>query len=429
MCEIVTFDPERHSNEIITNVAAQIEDQQGHGMGIVAVHESPDGFEYDVWKRTYPDWFEMHKFLERMRAKDAWRFVLHGRRKTAGKVCHKNAHPLRVNCDKCEFDWVVHNGSVRQHQSIRGGLTSAGHNFETGVDSEVIAHKVQELPESIEDHSYNTYSFRGNLNYLLFSENGILIHNANKYHLTDEMLMTCSRTSKMDDAGDIGYEFGKRTKWMLVTPGDDGPEIETQERSHSSWQGNRGGGRSRRSTSASGSRVHSTTSRSNRNSQFTGNYGNAGDGSSESGGQFTVTYENHASFGHLVAIKVAPGVMRVIDDELDTEEYVFRDHRPRLYYYYAPDDAPDNLDYLEELAERDQMQLANYTEYADEDVVEAEPVGDTIDEEVEDEVVSETTRVVANTINNLTVEEVQEFQQELRASWREGRLQAEARDD
>lgn len=346
MCEIAVVDPEQANLTIIQQIAAKFHEEQGDGLGVLAVKESPDGFEYDTYKSIHPHWQTLYAFLKR-NVEDTWRFVVHGRASTCGDVNRESSHPIRVDCDKCQYDYVVHNGSVRNHRNIRGGLSSAGHDFNTKVDSEVLAHKVSELPETVEDHDRSTYSFRGNLNYLLFSEDGILIRVSSKYHLTDDVTMTCSLRS-FDDYEDLGFERGNDTEWMLIEPGEDGPEIETKERSR--------------------------TSRPSSNVYHAGNAWGGYQGASETQSNpdtYTKEYTDHCDeYEHIVAIKVAPGIMEIIDKKDGQSKYVYRDANPRLYYWYAPDEPQASIEYLEEKAEQNpykpgQTQLGDFGDSAD----------------------------------------------------------------
>lgn len=374
MCEIAVVDPEQSNIQIIHQIAAKFHEEQGDGIGVLAVKESPDGFEYETYKSIVPHWQTMYTFLKR-HYDETWRFVVHGRASTSGNVNREAAHPIHVDCDHCEFEHVIHNGSVRNHENIRGGLTSQGHHFNTKVDTEILAHKVSELPETIEDHSRKTYSFRGNLNYLLFSENGILIRVSSKYHLSDDVTMTCS-LSAFDDAEEYGFEEGNDTEWMLITPGDDSPEIETKER------------------------TNITTNNYNQ-SGYRGNHykGNREDSTPDT---YTKEYTDHCSqYENVTAIKVAPGVMEVIDTIEGRSKFVYRDVNPRLYYWYAPEGTDASIDYLEEKAEEntwqpDQTQLDEFEGGA----AEAFPE--------EEEIEQDDAEVIVETKGNVSKEEAME---------------------
>lgn len=409
MCEIAVLDPERASIEIIQQVAYKFHEEQGDGLGILAVKQDGEQFDFERYCSTDPHWPTVYGFLRR-ELDDTWRVVVHGRYKTAGAVNRKGCHPIGVDCDACDWDFVVHNGSVRKHKAKRGGLASSGHSFNTKVDSEVIAHTVRSVPETVEDHTRQTYELKGNLNYLLFSEDGILVRVSQKYGLTDDFIMTCSYND-FEDAGDLGFEKSKRTEWMLIEPSEDGPEIETKDRQV--WNG--GGRSSSRRTSSTSARRHgrnwpSAGRSASPSSSRTGAPSNMD--AEEPVNEYTVTYEDHCErFDHIIAIKVAPGVMRIIEKESRDEEFVFRDRNPRLYYWYAPDPEPDNIDKLEEYAEaQTDSAQASLDQYDDE-------LTEVIEEEVTEHVMQTAKQHMED---GVTIGEVAEVEETVREAIRAG---------
>lgn len=342
MCEIVVLDPEQTPIQAAQEISVRFHDEQGDGLGVVAVHNEGDAFDYNIFKSTAPHWQTLYTFFKRNYG--AWRIVIHGRAMTSGKRNWDTCHPIEVECGKCEFDYVVHNGSVRKHTQKRGGLTTAGHDFNTEVDTEVIAHTVEELPDSVSDHGYNTYPLKGNLNYLLFSEDGILVRSGSKYDLSDSFTMTCSYRD-FDEPEELGFTRGRNKRWALVTPSNESPEIEIEE----SYR--------RNSTSSRNTTTSNVTSAQDLNSEAEpGDWQDySGQDSRANPNKYTetvdVTYDDHADFENISAIKVAPGVMRVIDHDENEDEYVFRDDDPRLYFWYAPDPTPDNIGDLEQEAQ------------------------------------------------------------------------------
>jgi predicted glutamine amidotransferase len=375
MCEIVVFDPEQTPIEAAHQIAARFEDEQGDGLGVLAVRQDGDKFDYQVYKSIEPHWTTLNNFFQR-NWDDAWRFVIHGRAATAGSVKHQNAHPLHVDCNECSFDWIIHNGSVRDWRQNRASLISHGHHMNTGVDTEVIAHKVGAVPDDISDHSSATYNFRGRLNYLLFSEDGIFVHVENKYHLTDEFVMTCSRRN-FDDPDEYGFERGTDNEWMTITPDDGDISIDIKERTRYTYSGNSSSGTTQTSHTGtshssyrSGTRGGQNWNSANGTTTSTATDGTDMDDTPE---YYMEEYEDHCSdFENIVAIKVAPGVMKIINEYDDEEEYIFRDNDPELYFWYAPDPTPDNLDQLVELAEAEPVhrhdEQASVDEFTDEQV-------------------------------------------------------------
>lgn len=399
MCEIAVIDPEQAPISAAHQIAAKFHEEQGDGLGVLAVLNRGGHFEYRRYKSIHPHWQTLYNFFRRHYS-DAYRIVIHGRASTCGNVNREAAHPIQVDCDCTEFEHVVHNGSVRKHRNIRSGLISQGHTFNTKVDSEILAHKVQELPDTVEDHTRSTYDFRGNLNYLLFSENGIFVRVSQKYHLTDDFTMTCS-LSAFDDAEDLGFERGSDNEWMLIKPDGADVDIETKERrvwkSGSKYNGQSNG-------------VYGTNTGTYRNNQQ-----NQRNVTTTSSSTHTETYTDHADFDYITAIQVAPGVMKIIDNENGSEEYVWREEEPRLYFWYAPEPEPDNIEYLEELAERGKDISAAFVDEEDQSTLEDFP-----NQRFEEAIVEETTNAVQETVDDLTIDDVAEVQEEIREAVKSG---------
>lgn len=379
MCEICVIDPEQSTIQMMQQLAAVFNQEQGDGLGVLAVFDTGDSFEYRNYKSTDPHWASLFSFL-RDNWSDAWRFVLHGRAATAGEVNRQNTHPVPSDCDMCDFDWVVHNGSVRNHRNIRPQLVQDGHEINTPVDSEIIAHKVSELPETVEDHNRRTYDFRGNLNYLLFSEDGIFVRVSDKYALDDDFTMTC-RASELD-----GFDEDTSTEWMLISPGG---EMETKERTSRSY------------TSSAGYRGTTQTGWGGRAQQ---NFPSDEESSSSDsdGDKYTIRYPDLASgIDGLTVLKVAPGVLRLINKQDSNESFIKRQEYPKVYYHWVEEDAPDNLEEMARAAKRlrEDSEQTSVEDFSDSDataeVVEEEDggfedaLGDEIDRSWAEEVAEE----------------------------------------
>lgn len=385
MCEIAVCDPEQCGISAMHQIAAKFHEEQGDGIGVLAVKNHGDSFSYEIYRSAEPHWQTLFAFMKR-HLDETWRFVIHGRYGTIGGVKREHCHPLEVDCERCSFDYVIHNGSVRNYQENKASLISADHTFSTGVDSEVIPHKVGELPDSVKNHGYNTYNISGKLNFLLFSEDGILVRAQRKYDVTDEFTMTCSRTD-FDNAEELGFEHA-RNKWVLVTPDGAEPDIETKARSYS----RSGNSQSSRSTSSSRSKQETWP-----HSQY-----------ADSQDDDTVTIEYNdltPDYDNLSVVQVAPGVLRMRDDNTDEVEYIKRDHEPRLYFHYSPDTTPDNIDTLEELAEArpvgEQGSLSDYTD---------EPAGDEGNASAEEKAAA---HAAATTIAHVAEGDIPELQRQI----------------
>lgn len=204
MCEIavVPADPSDSSIEGYLQLAATLYKQNSHGLGMVAVYDGDagetDNFQYSYYKTTDPTdrWPEIKEWLQSRT--HAWRFVFHARLATAGNKTVTNTHPLDIEDDDIDSELVVHNGVVHGHRRRRRELEDDGHEFATDVDSEVIAHTHDDIPESLDD--FGGTELHGNLNYLLFGKEGILVRNSGKYTLSEDFRMSCRPVNKQTDA-------------------------------------------------------------------------------------------------------------------------------------------------------------------------------------------------------------------------------------
>jgi len=366
MCEIAVFDPSRTDIEVAQQIAYTFYEEQGDGLGILAAEDTGERYEYETYKSTEPHWQTVYAFFNRV-WDDAWRIVIHGRAGTSGGRNRNSAHPIHVDCSHCDWDYVIHNGSVRNYKRDRRELKEAGHEFTGGVDTEVIPHTVRTMPEDVSNLTYSSYSINGNLNYLLFSEQGIFVRAQRKYDLTDDFRMTC----RLGEVEDVGFDEGEN-RWLMARPGEEISVAESNVRTHnatsrtvSAGGGSRSGSRNRQYgnrnsgaatwPSANGTRTSGTDSRSTNSDTV------------------TITYEDHcSSFDDVSVIKVAPGVMRIHDSTKGEVHYAKRNIEPRLYFFYAPEEAPDDQ-VLEEL-ERHASAEEDGGQQTFDDIVDAEAV-------------------------------------------------------
>lgn len=359
MCEIAVLDPERANLQTIMQVAYKLHNEQGDGVGFLSVEESPDGFSYETYCSINPHWQTFYSHLRR-HYEDAWRIILHGRYQTAGEVNRRNAHPIEVDCRHCDTDYVIHNGSVSDYANKQASLSNDGHDFTTPVDSEVIAHTKPDDTEDLSDLSiYTDFGIRGKLNFLLFNEEEILVRNDKDYDLTEDFLMTCSRR-QIENAEELGFERAKANKWLRATPGEDGPEIDVET------QGAKYTGSS--SSQSGGSRTRPNT--------YHPSEPNGWAASSDDEDTYTEVYEDLSEWDNISVIRVAPDVLKVIELNENEHDYLYRNRDPELYYWYAPEETPDEVDELAELADvrekEDDLKQTSISEHAqvDEDVLE-----------------------------------------------------------
>lgn len=394
MCEICVVDPEKCGLPIIHQLAYEFYEEQGDGLGVLAVKNRGDKFEYSHYKSTKPHWQTLYGFLRR-NIDDTYRFVVHGRNGTAGGVNREAAHPIEVNCQHCEFDWVIHNGSVRHHENHISSLESQGHAFTTEVDTEVIPHKVSELPGDVEDLGYDAFGFYGNLNYLLFSSDGVFVRTTNKYDLSEEFTMTC-RYRDFDDPEDLGFDTGRNNKWMLVLPGED-PEIKIEESGvYYSDKAQRGYNRS--TTACSTTRTTTTTT------------------ASPAEESYTVTYTDLVpDLDFVSAFYVTPDVIRVVDENTGENDYIKRSREPRLFYWYSGEEPSRDIEELEEKAEIRQQAMK--------DVATGDYPGEqtTLDDYVIDAVSQAAALAVAKRMGEMDLDDITEIQAEVEKTVREVR--------
>jgi predicted glutamine amidotransferase len=200
MCEIISANGS--NDDALMSCAKTMYESNSDGLGIVAVYTDGNTFDYEIYKAETPEWSRVKEFFQN---RNPWRFVVHARLATAGGVGHEETHPIRIIDDDVGVQYVLHNGHVQdyalssEHRTLTSKLKHNGHVFNTAVDSELIAHAHGRIPKRLSDDSFDEPNLSGTLNYFLFSKHGILVRDTGKYHLTDEMHMTC-RQSWIGDA-------------------------------------------------------------------------------------------------------------------------------------------------------------------------------------------------------------------------------------
>lgn len=192
MCEIASLSPV-HGSDAFYNYASTLYEENRDGIGVVAVFRDGDSFSYETHsqgtnKGEAPDWGEIMRFYQAN--DDCWKFVIHARLATTGDKTDTNAHPLHIEDKTVGIECIVHNGIVYGDTQHRRRLEDEGHEFSTGVDSEVIAHAHGDVPDDLDE--LERPGVNGSLNYLLFAENGILVRNDGKYHVTEDLEILCT---------------------------------------------------------------------------------------------------------------------------------------------------------------------------------------------------------------------------------------------
>jgi len=159
---------------------------QQSSLGIVAVYNDGDTFSYQVYKGLRPEKDEVSAFVDdRM---DCYRFFIHARLATHGEVTVENAHPLQITDDSVDIEYLLHNGVVFNHETLREVHESNGHEYNTDVDSEAIAHEYGEVPDNVDECAeVNAFPRQGG--FVLFGDERILIFTNGKYDLTRSAVM------------------------------------------------------------------------------------------------------------------------------------------------------------------------------------------------------------------------------------------------
>lgn len=182
MCEIISAGTQSYNSGQHTNYAMQVYEAMGDSLGILALQDCGSRFEYEVFRSTDPQEWEVADFIgENFDTTDL--FVHHGRLATEGAVTKQHAHPLEIDCEQCDVDYVIHNGVMWGHQHTRNQFEDAGHEFTTNVDSEVIAHSHRDVPTEFEGGMALAH-FKRQPAYILANENSLYITTNGAYHLT-----------------------------------------------------------------------------------------------------------------------------------------------------------------------------------------------------------------------------------------------------
>lgn len=223
MCKLAVLDPERVSNARITSAAMSLYRSQRSGLGVVAVIDNETHFDYHVEKWTAPELNDVGEFID-IFADDAEWFILHGRLATSGS---KNAlpatHPIEVNCDECQVDYVLHNGVYASHDlgiEINRMEGEEGHSFTTMVDTELIAHRMGKVPETIDeaDQLMDEANAGFEQGLIMLNDERIMLYTNRKYTIDERGEMYVSYADYSND------ETTKEYQLMIIEPGTEGDD-------------------------------------------------------------------------------------------------------------------------------------------------------------------------------------------------------------
>jgi predicted glutamine amidotransferase len=185
MCELAIIDPEEYRTQDILEASMNVYYAMQSSLGILVPRKVDGGFEYGIYRAVDPDVDFLRGFIEDQKD-DAFRFIIHGRLATTGSVIEEHAHPLKIDCDECDVDYLLHNGIIRNHYYDRLDHEEEGHAYSTEVDSEVIAHDHGGVPESF-DHG--TLDYQHQPAYVLANDQRVFIHTNGNYSLNGDGCM------------------------------------------------------------------------------------------------------------------------------------------------------------------------------------------------------------------------------------------------
>jgi glutamine phosphoribosylpyrophosphate amidotransferase len=203
MCEIAILDPQRYNTFQMADTAMSVFMAMGDSLGLVAVDEGPERYRYQVFKALEPQQQEVSDWLAANVSDDTQRLLIHGRLATHGAETLDNCHPLRIECDECSGEFVMHNGVIYQNERLREIHEANGHEYQTNVDSETIAHGLGGVPEfgGVHDTPYSHERA-----FIIGSEKEVYVYTSGVYDLTQDMRMS------------LGYrEFGPQREHDTTT--------------------------------------------------------------------------------------------------------------------------------------------------------------------------------------------------------------------
>lgn len=205
MCEIAILDPTKYNPQEIKGIAMTLYEAMHSSLGVVAVYDEGTKYTYGTYKAVDPDRDTLLNFMENSVSQGAHRVIIHGRMATTGSVCEHHAHPLEIDCPECDIDYLLHNGIVRGHHLLREQHEGIGHEYNTEVDSEAIAHDFGSVPTEFDGEQDLDFHTR-EPSFILLNEEAIFVQGTSRYRLSKHCEMALSyRRDFGPDASEEDY--------------------------------------------------------------------------------------------------------------------------------------------------------------------------------------------------------------------------------
>lgn len=191
MCELAVLQPEWDSGEL-AGFAFDVYSAMPSSLGLVTVFRDDGSFSYDIYRAVEPEYEDVFSFYDTQDQDEVFFHIIHGRLATTGDVIEEHAHPLEIDCPECNIDYVLHNGVLGRWQMDRREHEDDGHEYNTEVDSEVIAHDHSIVPDDFDTPAMEKYSHEPA--YILLGGERIFMSSPGRtYRLTDDPMLARPR--------------------------------------------------------------------------------------------------------------------------------------------------------------------------------------------------------------------------------------------
>lgn len=211
MCEIAILDNEKYSKHEMTNAARTLYNAMGDSLGLVAINDVGPEYNFEVFKAVEPHIPAIGDWIESNVGDETERLIIHGRLATAGDVNVENAHPLKIGCDMCDANFVIHNGVISQHYQLRNRHNQEGHEYRTNVDSESIVHELGGVPD-FGDVYETTLAYEPA--FIVGNTQEVYVFTQGKYQLTEDVRLALSHR----DFGPSRDEKTEYTEAKIIHP-------------------------------------------------------------------------------------------------------------------------------------------------------------------------------------------------------------------